>query len=242
MCSSTGAAGTAASDYGVRLVGPVAATGAPLHTSVTTGRPFYVRLELFTDGAGAAAVTYDVDLPTGVGVRAPVRLAAGAVTSGCLRACTVGWNATRSRRLSLYYALVPPGPGAFVVQSSIVSTDRPDARASDNTATATIVVVPARLTLGRPVPVDGAPVAGRPFAVTVAVRRGGVPIRPRRAACGAAIGGRSLAGVVSLTRGTIGCSWSIPNGTGRRTLRTTVSASEGTLRVAGSWLYSIRAR
>jgi hypothetical protein len=227
-------------DYGVRLAGPVDAHGTPLHGTVPTGRSFYVRVDLFTDRAGAASVTYDLDLPTGVSVRAPVRLETGGVTSGCLRACAVGWNAARSRRLSVYYALVPPGPGAFVVQATIVSTDRPDTRVSDNTATATIVVVPARLTLGRPVLADGAPAAGHSFTVTVPVRRGGIPVRPRRATCRAVIGTRSLTGAVSLARGTIGCSWSIPSGTGGRTLRTTVSAGAGTLRVAGSWLYSIR--
>ncbi len=224
----------------MRLVGPVAATGVRLHGSVTTGRPFYVRLELFTDRAGAASVTYDIDLPTGVVVRAPVRLASGALTSGCLRACAVGWDATRSRSLSVYYALAPPGPGAFVVQSTIVSTDHPDTRTGDNTAIATIVVVQAHLTLGRPLLAHGAPIAGHPFAVTVPVRRSGVAIRPVRAVCAAAVGARALAGAVSLARGTIGCAWSVPPGTAGRTLRTTVRAKAGTLRATGSWLYSIR--
>ncbi len=224
----------------MRLAGPLSVTGTPLHGSVTTGRPFYVRVELFTDTAGAAAVTYDIDLPTGVVVRAPVRLPSGAVTSGCLRACAVGWNATRSRRLFVYYALAPPGPGAFVVQSTIVSTDHPDSRASDNSATATIIVVQAHLTLGRPVLAHGAPVAGRPFGVTVPVRRGGAPIRPARAVCAATVGARVLAGTVSLARGTIGCTWPVPPGTSGRTLRTTVRASAGELSVSGSWLYSIR--
>ena len=236
------AAGSAVqTDYGVKLVGPVDSTGSRPLRSVTAGRPFYVRVQLFTDGTGPASVTYDVDLPTGMDV-VPARLRGGAVTSSCLRACTVGWNATRSRQLSVYYALVPPGPGAFVVEASIVSTNRIDAHERDNTATATIVVVSPRLSFGRPVLESGPPVAGRDFGVTVPVRRGGTPVRPLRATCAAAAGSHVLAGVVMLRRGNIRCTWHIPSGAGRMTLRTHISATAGALRAAGSWLYAIRAR
>ncbi len=234
------ARGAVQTDYGVRLVGPLDSTGSRPQPSVT-GRPFYVRVELFTDGTGPASVSYDVDLPTGM-IVVPARLRGGAVTSSCLRACTVGWNATRSRQLSVYYALVPPGPGAFVVEASIVSTNRIDARQRDNSATATIVVVSPRLSLGRPVLESGPPVAGRDFGVTVPVRRGGAPVRPRRATCGAGLGSHVFAGVVTLRRGSIRCSWHIPPGAGRMTLWTHISATVGALRAAGSWLYAIRAR
>ena len=241
-CVGAGAAGGAVqTDYGVRLVGPLDGTASRPRRSVTAGRPFSVRVELFTDGTGPASVTFDVDLPTGMNV-VPARLQGGAATSSCLRACTVGWNATRSPQLSVYYALVPPGPGAFVVEASIVSTNRIDARERDNIATATILVVSPRLSLGRPVLESGPPVAGRDFAVTVPVRRGGAPVRPRRATCGAALGSRVLAGVVMLRRGSIRCTWHIPPGAGRMTLRTHVSATMEALRATGSWLYAIRAR
>jgi hypothetical protein len=239
-CTAAWSAGAAvAVDYGVKLSGPIDGNGAPLRGSVPTGRRFYVRLDLVTDAPGAAAVTYDVDLPTGVEVPGPVRLANGAVTSTCLRACTIGWNATRSGRLSVYYAFLPPGPGAFVVEATIVSTNHADDRAGDDDATVTVVVAPARLTLGRPALAGGPPAAGRRFTVTIPVRRGGVAVRPASASCGATIGRRSLAGQVSLARGSIRCSWSIPRGTRRRTLRTRVSARAGPLRAAGSWLYAI---
>src|SRR4029079_803145 len=82
-CAGARGAGVARSvDYGVRLAGPIDAHGTPLHGTVPTGRSFSVRVDLFTDRAGAASVTYDLDLPTGVSVRAPVRLETGRVTTG----------------------------------------------------------------------------------------------------------------------------------------------------------------
>jgi len=239
-CAGAGTADTAvARDYAVSLVGPVDTNGARLHRSAVVGKPFYVRMQLSTDAAAAASVTYDIDLPTGLEVRSPVRLGNGAVTSGCLRSCSVGWNAARARTLAIYYALLPPGPGAFVLQSTIASTDRADSRPRDNTATITIVVVAARLSLGPPMLDSSRPLAGRRFSVTVPVRRSGVPVRPDHAVCRAVVGDRSVAGTASLTHAAVVCTWRIPRGTAGRTLRTTVRARAGVLSAARSWLYSI---
>jgi hypothetical protein len=246
VCAGAALAGAAGRtiqvDYGVRLVGPVDDTGTPTRMHVTAGVPFFVRVELFTDTSTAASVAYDVDLPTGVRVTAkPFRLRTGAVTSSCLRACTVGWNAARSRRLSVYYALVTPGPGEFIVEARLVSTDRSDARRADNSGSATMVAVRVRLTLGQPLLESGPPVAGHAFEVAVPVVRSGIPIRPTGGRCVAAIGDRSLGVVISVGQDGVRCQWTIPRGSAGKTLRTTVGARKGALRVSSSWLYAIRA-
>jgi hypothetical protein len=229
-------------DFGVKLVGPVDTGGRPSGARVTAGAAFLVRVELFTDAsAGAASVTYDVDLPTGVRIAARrLRLPTGALTSSCLRACSIGWNTDRSRRLFVYYRFVTPGPGEFIVEARLVSTNRSDARAGDDSGSATIVAVPARLALGQPLLAAGPPVAGRSFEVTVPVRRSGVAVQPTRGMCAGLIDDRALRVVVSLGRGRIGCTWSIPPGSAGKTLRTTVGATAGSLRARTTWVYAIR--
>ena len=236
------AGGQSQVDFGVRVAGPVDEEGVPTHARVIAGVPFRLRVELFVDRpAGAASVSYDVDLPTGVTVaRKPVRLRAGLLTSSCLRSCSIGWNTSQSRHLFVYYALVTPGPGEFIVEARIVSTGRSDARADDNADSATVVAVPARLTLGAPRLESGAPIAGRTFRVTLPVRRAGVAVTPTHARCLAAARGRTFQGVVTLGRGLVGCSWQIPSGSAGATLRTTVTVTAGSLRASTTWAFAIR--
>ena len=236
------AGGQSQVDYGVRVAGPVDEAGVPTRTQVAAGVPFRLRVELYVDRpAGAASVSYDVDLPTGVTVaRKQLRLRAGVLTSSCLRSCPVGWSTSQSRRLFVYYALVTPGPGEFIVEARIVATDRSDARAGDNTGTATIVAVPARLTLGAPQLESGAPIAGRAFRVTLSVRRSGVPVTPGGARCVATAVGLRLQGVATRGRGRVDCSWAIPRGSAGTTLRTTVTVTAGSLGASTSWAYAIR--
>jgi len=142
-------AGTGAADFGIELVAPVNAAGVParVHT-VVAGVPFRVRIAVTATGvAGPAAVTYSLDLPTGIhsdGVRlarTPLTLRGGRRTSMCLRGCSIGWDATRSHRLAVYYALVTPGPGTFILSASISTTNRPDARRADDVGSTTVVSV-----------------------------------------------------------------------------------------------------
>ena len=241
---SLGAAGEGASaNYGVRLVGPVDDAGTPTHRPVPVGEPFRLRVELFTDGSdGAASVSYDLYLPTDFKVVLErLRLRNGAVTSSCLRACTVGWNSARSRRIFVYYALIPPVPAEFMVAARIVSTGHRDARGNDDTGSAMIVAVPARLTLSTPRLEMGAPVEGRTFQMAFQVHRSGTQVTPTGARCVATVRGRSRQGVASFSHGRLGCSWQIPSRSAGTTLRTIVTAAAGSLRASTSWDFAIRA-
>ena len=230
-------------NYGVRLVGPVDSAGRPTHRHVPVGEPFRLRLELFTDGSdGAASVSYDLYLPTDFKVVLErLRLRNGAVTSSCLRACTVGWNSARSRRIFVYYVLIPPVPAEFMVAARIVATSHNDTRRSDDTGSTMIVAVPARLTLGTPQLERGAPVEGRTFQLAFPVHRSGMMVTPTGARCLAAVRGRSRQGVASLSHGRVRCSWEIPPRSAGTTLRTTVTATAGSLRASTSWNFAIRA-
>jgi len=242
--TSLGAAGERSSaKYGVRLAGPVDGAGRPTHRHVFVGVPFWLRVELFTDGTdGGASVSYDLYMPTDFKVVLKrLRLRNGAVTSSCLRVCTVAWNSARSRRLFVYYALIPPVPAEFMVAARIVATNHEDTRRSDDTGSTMIVAVPARLTLGTPQFESGAPVEGRTFQVAFAVDRSGTPVSPTGARCLAAVRGRSRQGAASLGRGRVRCSWAIPLRSAGATLRTTVTATAGSLRASASWNFAIRA-
>jgi len=242
--ASLGAAGERSSaNYGVRVVGPVDDAGRPTHRHVPVGVPFWLRVELFTDGTdGAASVSYDLYMPTDFKVvLGRLRLPNGAVASSCLRACTVGWNSARSRRTFVYYAIVPPVPAEFMVAARIVATNHKDTHRNDDTGRTMIVAVRARLALGVPRLDSGTPAAGRPFEVTVPVLRAGTRVTPVSARCLATALGRRLRGTATRGRGRVGCSWVIPTGSAGTTLRTTVTVTAGSLRAQTSWVYAIRA-
>lgn len=243
-CASLGGARESSSgNYGVRLAGPVDGAGKPTHSHVTVGVPFWLRVELYTDGTdGAASLSYDLYLPTDFKVVLKrLRLPGGAATSSCLRACTVGWNSARSRRLFVYYALIPPVSAEFMVAARIVATNDKNTRRSDDTGRTMIVAVPARLTLGTPQFESGAPVEGRTFQLAFAVDRSGTPVSPTGAHCLAAVRGGPRQGVASLSRGRVRCSWAIPLRSAGTTLRTTVTVTAGSLRTSASWHFAIRA-
>ena len=210
---------------------------------MTVGAPFWLRVELYTDGTdGAASVSYDLYMPTDFRVVLKrVRLPNGAVTSSCLRACAVGWNSARSRRLFVYYALIPPVPAEFMIAARIVGTNQRDTNPGDDTGHTMIVAVPPRLTLGAPQFESGAPVAGRAFRLAFAVSRSGKPVRPSGAQCTAVVRGHSQQGVATLGRGQVRCAWSIPPGSAGTTVQTTVTATSGVLRSSASWEFAIRA-
>jgi hypothetical protein len=229
-------------DYGVRVIAPVDANGVPTHAHAVVGVPFRLAVELFANrAAGSASVAYDMFLPTDmvIPLRA-ARMRSGHETSRCLANCTVGWDTGKTLRTHVYYVMIPPGPGSFIVAARLVSTDRRDARRGDNTATLTIAVDAPRLTLGVPQLEDGGPVAGRRFTVVVPVRRSGVSVTPTSARCLATVGIYRLEGEASRSRGRVRCTWSIPTGTAGGVLETTVSASLRSLRAAGALRYIVR--
>jgi hypothetical protein len=238
------AAGEASSvNYGVRLAGPVDGAGRSTHRRVPVGVPFWLRVELFTDGMdGAASVSYDLYMPTDFKlVLKRLRLPNGAATSSCLRACTVGWNSARSHRLFVYYAVVPPVAAEFMVAARIVATNHKDTRRSDDTGRTMIVAVPARLAFGTPQFESGPPVEGRTFQLAFAVNRSGTPVSPTGVRCLAAVRGRSRPGVAVSGYGRVRCAWGIPPRSNGTTLRTTVKVTAGSLHAATSWAFAIRA-
>lgn len=238
--SSGGAAGQSV-DYGVRIIAPVNAAGKPIRARTTVGVPFRLEVELSTTRAAEiASLTYDMFLPTDVTIPLdPVRMRDGRQTSRCLRVCNVGWDTTRSLVSPVFYVLVPPKPGSFMVAVHIVSTDRADPRAGNNSATLIIPVAAPHLTLGVPKLTAGPPRAGQVFTASVAVWRSGAPVTPTSAQCRAAIGTRRLEGTAARRHGALSCSWSIPGATGGRTLETRVTAAVGSLTVTRSWVYAI---
>jgi hypothetical protein len=211
-------------DFGVAVVGPVDALGVPTRRPVPARVPFLLRVELFTNSSsGPGSVSYDLDLPTAMtlATKPPHPPADGTITT-CLRSCSVGWpDTTRARAVPDYYALVAPGPGQFIVEARIVSTNRHDTNPADDMGSATIDAKEARLTLGAAVP-ETAPIAGRAFVVTVSVRRLGEPVTPTSARCVASLRRRALRGAATIRSGRVRCAWTIPAGAGGALVRTTV--------------------
>ena len=100
-------------------------------------------------------------------------------------------GSARVRRLLVYYRFVTPGPGEFIIQARLVSTNRSDTRAGDDAGSVTIVATAPRLTLGQPRLAAGVPVAGRRLPGLGPVRRAGEPVLPAGATCAAAVGAAS---------------------------------------------------
>jgi hypothetical protein len=236
--------GVARADYRIVVAGPADVLGRPTGTHVVAGVPFFVRLELFTSvRSGPASVSYALDLPTKVSLfRHPRHVPKGGVSTTCLRDCSVGWLITqRMRKLTLYYAVVVPGPGEFIIEARIESTDRPDTQKANDEDSLTIIGEAAGLAVGVPVSRTPAPVAGRPFVVTVAVRRAGEPVKPTGARCIATIERRALLGVASIRRGRVTCTWRMPSHSTGALLRATVRVAARSLTAARSRSFRIRA-
>ncbi len=229
-------------DFAVRLIAPVDASGSPSGVAVAPGVPFRMRVELSTTGiARPVSVSYDLELPSLVHVASqPIRVVGGAHTSTCLRSCTVGWNAARTPRLSVYYTLVLPGPGVFVIGARIVGTTAPDRDRADDAAAATIRAAAARLTLGPPRLLTSPPRRGRSFAFAVSVRRGGASTTPRSVRCvltaSSALVGRGVG-----RDGEARCAWRLPRDLravdGR--VRAQLDVRAGHLRARGSWSFAV---
>jgi hypothetical protein len=245
VMASSGAAGSP-SDFGIRLAAPADAAGRLTDAAVVAGVPFRLRLELSAVGfRGSASVVYDVQLPTGVhladagSARAAAPLEGGLRTSSCLHACTIGWETGRSRRLFVYYALVVPVAAEAMLSAQITSTNRPDAHAADDRASAIVRTVAPRLTLGVPQLVTGVPRPSRRFAFSFPVRLNGRAVQPDVVRCTASVAGTTLHGAVSRERGLAGCAWTLPPGTAGASLRTTAVVTARSLRTSGSWLFSV---
>jgi hypothetical protein len=241
------AGATGGADYAIRLVAPVDASGRLTRAPVVAGVPFRVRVELTATGfRGVASVAYDLELPTGIH-SAGVRLARSRLpldgslrTSTCSRACAIGWDTTRKRRLAVYYALVVPGPGRFLLGASISSTNHHDIQPADDRGSTIVSAVAPRLSLGTPRLVSGAPRAARTFSVTIPVRLNGVSVVPESVRCTATAKGVTLQGASSRRPGEAGCEWRLPVGSRGSTLHTTVTVVARSLRIRGSWLFAVR--
>jgi hypothetical protein len=239
-----GSAGTAAT-FGIRVAAPVDAFGRLTHARVVAGVPFRVRIELSATGVrGTAAVVYDLELPTGIhlaGVQLapkPLPLHGRSKTSRCLRACTIGWDTSRTPRLFVYYALVVPGPGDFVLGASISGTNRHDANPTDDRGSTSVLAVSPRVTLGAPRLETGTPRAGRDFAISIPVLLNGRPVTPDFARCVATVGGVTLRGIAARRVGEAGCTWALPRGTAGP-IRVSVTVVARSLRASGAWLFAV---
>jgi hypothetical protein len=213
---------------------------------VVAGVPFRLRLELSAIGfRGAASVVYDVQLPTGVhladasSARAAAPLEGGLRTSSCLHACTIGWETGRSRRLFVYYALVVPVAAEAMLSAQITSTNRPDADAADDRASAIVRTVAPRLALGAPALVAGVPRPSRRFAFSFPVRLNGRAVRPESVRCTASVAGSTLHGAASRERGLARCAWNLPSGIAGASLKATAVVTARSLRASGTWLFTV---
>jgi hypothetical protein len=205
-----------------------------------------MRLVLTSSGiSGGASVVYDIELPTGVHVldtgsrRRQAPLENGPKTSTCLHACTIGWDASRSRTLSVYYVFVVPVAADAMLSAHIASTNHRDRNtANDRTATSVTAVAP-RLTLGSPQLLTAAPRAAKSFAISVPVRLNGAAVHPDSVQCVAAVRGTTMTGTASRRSWAVECAWKLPADAGGRSLRSTVTVSARSLRVSGTWLFSV---
>jgi hypothetical protein len=138
----------------------------------------------------------------------------------------------------VFYALVVPGPGDFVLGASLSATNRPDARSGDDRASTAVRAVSPRLTFGVPRLDGGAPRPSTRFAISVPVRSNAGRVQPDVVGCVATSGGASLPGAGARRPGEAGCAWTLPAGVGP-TLRVTVTVRARALRGTRTWLFAV---
>jgi (2Fe-2S) ferredoxin len=233
-------------DFAIGLAGPVDGQGRLTHGRVVAGVPFTMRLELRSRGVtGTASVVYELELPTGVHVAEAGRSRASPPESvrlrmsTCLHACTIGWDTSRRRRTFVYYAFVVPVAADAMISAHITGTNHPDRIAADDRVSTSVTAVPQRLALGAPQLVTGPPRAARAFAIAVPVRVYGEAVSPDAVRCVAEAGKATLRGAAVRRHGIAECGWTLPPGIGATTLRVRVTVAARSLRVSGSWLFSV---
>lgn len=226
------------------LVGPAVAaadTTKPVDVAITSHQPKAVGLgETFLFGVTVGtnpngymdperfpeswSLTWAVTFPAGLTmVSAGWTGLSAAKLPNCAANCVYVMNVPASR--SYEYRVKATSIGTKVVNARITDTSNPDEVVENNTAEASVQVVPLRITL-KPEPAQAR--AGRRLlwhlAATSAIS--GLAIQPTKKSCSAQLGTRHLIGNTTATAdGKIDCALQVPAGSAGKRLTATATAS-----------------
>lgn len=232
---------TAAIALGVLAVPTLALadTTTPVDLRITTRQPakiglgetFVVGITVGTNPDGPIdpqkfpaswSLTWAMTFPAGLRMVSGGWTGLGTKLPNCIANCVYVMNTPASR--SYEYRVKATSIGAQSLSARITDSSNPDALGADNTAEASVQVLPLRVTL-RPQPAQ--PRAGRRLlwhlAATSAIS--GLAIQPTTKACSAQLGTRHLLGTARATSGAVTCALQIPAGTAGKKLTATATAS-----------------
>ena len=170
------------------------------------------------------SLTWAVTFPTGLTMVSAGWTGLGAAKlPNCAANCVYVMNTPADR--SYEYRVKATSLGTKVVNARITDTSNPDELVADNTAEASVRVVPLRITL-KPEPAQ--PRAGRrllwQLVATSAIS--GLAIQPTKKSCNAQLGASHLMGNTTATAdGKITCTLQVPAGSAGKKLTATATAS-----------------
>jgi hypothetical protein len=228
----------------VVLIGPavaVADTTMPVDVQITTtAQPKHVGLgETFLFGVTVGtnpngymdpqryptswSLTWAVTFPAGLTMVSAGWTGRGAAElPNCAANCLYVMNTPANRGYE--YRVKATSIGTKALNARITDTSNPDELGKNNTAEASVQVVPLRITL-KPEPTQ--PRAGRRLlwhlAATSAIS--GLAIQPTKKSCSAQLGTRHLLGNATATNGKITCTIQVPAGSAGKKLTATATAS-----------------
>jgi hypothetical protein len=140
----------------------------------------------------------------------------------CLANCVYVMNTPATRGYE--YRVRATNIGTQTLNARITATSNPDPLPANNTADASVRVVPLRITL-RPEPAQ--PRAGRRLlwhlSATSAIS--GLAIQPTKKSCSAQLGTRHIVGTATASSGKINCALQVPSGSSGKQLTATATAS-----------------
>jgi hypothetical protein len=199
---------------------------------VGLGETFVVGLTVGTNPDGAIdpqqfpiswSLTWAVTFPAGLNmVRGGWPGLGTPKLPNCVANCVYVMNTPATRGYE--YRVKATSTGTKILNARITATSNPDPLVANNTAEASIRVVPLRITLS---PEPALPRAGQRLlwhlVATSAIS--GLAIQPTQKSCSAQIGTRHFIGNATATNGKINCALQIPAGSAGKQLTATAAAS-----------------
>lgn len=217
----------------------LADTTKPVDLRITTRQPekvglgetFVVGLTVGTNPDGAIdpqqfpaswSLTWAVTFPEGLEMVSGEWKGLGPKLPNCVANCVYVMTTPANRAYE--YRVKATSSGAKILNAQITATSNPDQLVVNNTAEASVQVVPLRITL-RPEPAQ--PRAGRrllwKLAATSAIS--GLAIQPTKKSCSAQLRTTRLVGRTTAVSGKISCVVQVPAGSAGKKLTATATAS-----------------
>jgi hypothetical protein len=129
---------------------------------------------------------------------------------------------------NVLFRLVAASAGTYTVRLRIVSASATDPDPSNDQMASELraqATAAAKVTAGKAVASPAVPRAGKPYALSLPLTKGGQPATASVVRCSATLGAKALRGVTARLPGRARCTWKIPAGTAGQTLRARLAAT-----------------